>query len=200
MNKFASVIALACSALLSIGCNNIEQTAPPTAAAKPSAGIAIIDLDEVARQLGSDKKIVNAIKQRESALNTKLVELAQNYTSEFKKQKEAIEAQAQNQEGEVQLATYKQQVNQNFKTARAQAQQNLSQHRQKLIGQFREAVRPTARKVAQQRGLSVIVTQQDSLLYDFDPECDITDDVVKALRASTAAKKTAAQEPANKQG
>lgn len=198
MNKFITSVALACFGLLSVGCNQLNQPAQPAADAKPSAGIAIIDLDEVARQLGSDKQIVNSIQQRKAALNDKLVELAQNYTAEFKKQKQAIEAQPEAQNTEVQLASYEKEVNQKFNTVRAQAQQNLSQHKTNLIKKFRDAVRPAARKVARDHGYSVIVTKQDSW-YDYDPECDITNEVAEVLRQSAAAKKTAAK-PANPQG
>ena len=131
-------------------------------------------------------------------MNSKLVELAKNYTSEFNKQKQAIEAQPEAENTEVQLASFEKQVNQKFNSARTQAQQNLSQHRTTLIKKFRDAVRPAARKVAHDHGYSVIVTKQDSW-YDYDPECDITNEVVQVLRASAATKKTAAK-PANPQG
>ncbi|CAK9037521.1 Outer membrane protein (OmpH-like) [Durusdinium trenchii] len=199
MNKSISTFALACIGLLSIGCNQMVQPAPTATTTDSSAGIAIIDLDEVARQLGSDKQIVNSIKQRQAALNGKLVELAQNYTTEFNKQKEVIEAQPESNEGAVQLASYEKQVNQRFNTAKAQARQNLTQHRSKLIQQFRDAVRPAARKVADDRGLSIIVTKHDNF-YDYDAECDITQEVVEVLRASAAAKKTAAAKPASQNG
>lgn len=198
MNKFITTVALACIGLLSVGCNQLNQPAQTTADAEPSAGIAIIDLDEVARQLGSDKQIVNSLKQRQQQLKNQLVELAENYRAEFNKQKEVVEAQAEDNSGTVQLASFEQQVNQKFNSARVQADQVLSQHKLNLVNKFRDAVRPAARKVAHERGCAVIVTKQDSL-YDYDPECDITNEVVQVLRASAAAKKTAAK-PANPQG
>ncbi|QDU57112.1 OmpH family outer membrane protein [Aeoliella mucimassa] len=202
MNKlFAlsfTLMALPCF----VGCT---QTEPAPTAAKQSQGlgVAIIDLDEIAHQLGSDKQIVTAIKQREAALNTKLTELAKSYAEALNKQKEAMDAEPAAEEGTVQLASYQEQANKNFQNARSQAKQNLAVHRQQLISKFREAVKPAARKVARERGLSVIVTKQDSLLYDYAPECDITNDVVEALRASATKSKPAestAQATAPKQG
>lgn len=160
------------------------------------AGIAIIDLDEIARQLGSDKQIVSAIKQRQAALNNKLTELAQNYSDELKKQKDTLEAESQ--DPAVQLASYQQQVNQSFSTAKAQARQNLSQHRSQLVQQFKDAVRPAARRVAEQRGFSVIVTKQDSLLYEYDADHDITSDVIQVLRVSSAPKTANQKAPAKR--
>ena len=185
MNRLFAFTALVSTYVLSAGCN--QMSLPTGEAAKPNAGVAVIDLDEVARQLGSDQQIVTAIKKREEVLNTKLSEIAKAYTDEFKKQKETLDAKPA-EENAVQLATYQKQVNQSFNTAKAQAQQNLSQHRQQLIAQFRDAVRPAARKVAQQRGLSVIVTKQEPLLYDYSDESDITSEVVEVLRASAAKK------------
>lgn len=185
MNRLFAFTALVSTYVLSAGCN--QMTLPTTAGSKPTVGIAVIDLDEVAKQLGSDQQIVTAIKKREEVLNGKLSEIAKAYTDEFKKQKAVLDAQPA-EENAVQLASYQKQVNQNFSTAKAQAQQNLSQHRQQLIEQFRDAVRPAARKVAQQRGLSVIVTKQEPLLYDFTDEADITNEVIEVLRASAAKK------------
>jgi Skp family chaperone for outer membrane proteins len=194
-NSFSLATLSFCIAIATLGCNRVQT--PHTPAAKSTAGIAIIDLDEIARQLGSDKKIVTAIKQREAALNGKLSELAQSYNAELKKQKEAIEAESE--KSTVQLASYQKQLNQNLHNAKAQAQQNLSVHRSQLVQQFRDAVRPAARSVADKRGLSIIVTKQDSLLYDFNPEHDITAEVVEVLRASMSSK-AANNPPAEKQG
>ncbi len=195
MYKFARCAALGfCLVVLATGCYqspNLGSQAPTA-----DAGIAIIDLDEIARQLGSDKQIVSAIKQRQAALNTKLTELAQSYSDELNKQKEAIEAKSQ--DSAVQLASYQQQVNQSFSTAKAQAQQNLSQHRSQLVQQFKDAVRPAARRVAERRGFNVIVTKQDSLLYEYDADHDITDEVIQVLRASSTPKTASQQAPAKR--
>ena len=181
MKTALSFAVLPFVALMSTGCNQSAQQSGPVAS---TGGVAVIDLDEVARQLGSDKQIVTAIKQREAALNTKLGDLAKNYMAEFEKHREALAAEKQDQS--VQLASYQQQVNKNLSTARAQAQQNLTQHRSKLITQFREAVLPAARRVANGRGMNVILTKQDSLLYAYQPDADITAEVVTTLRASMA--------------
>lgn len=186
MNKLQAASMLMSFVLLAAGCNqspSLEKPAP-----NALAGVAVIDLDEVARQLGSDKQIVTAIKQREAALNNKLSQMAKQYTAQFEKQKETLNAVPQEQESAVQLATFQQQVNQNYNNARAKAQQDLSAHRSDLIERFRNAVRPTAQKVAAKRGLKVILTQQESLIYDVASECDITEEVVSMLRTSSAKK------------
>ncbi|HEX6962563.1 MAG TPA: OmpH family outer membrane protein, partial [Lacipirellula sp.] len=68
-----------------------------------------------------------------------------------------------------------------------QAELDLQRHRVQLIAQFREEIKPAARRVAQARGLSVIVTKNDSFLYDFSQSVDITDAVVADLLAHRTA-------------
>lgn len=195
MKTLSACSLLSLFALLATGCN---QNADQSNRAAPLSGVAVIDLDEVARELGSDKQIASAIEKRKEVLNTKLGDLAKGYMAEFQKQKDALEATPNQGDSSVQLASYQQQVNKGLSTARAQAQQNLTQHRGKLITQFRDAVLPAARRVAKQRGMSVILTKQDSLLYAYEPEADITAEVVSMLEASMA-KTAAAPAPAKKQ-
>ena len=189
MNKQIAFSVLFLALPLFAGCTQSGQPAEATASAGKS-GIAIIDLDKIAHELGSDKQIATAIKQRESALNSKLTEVAQAYSAALQKQKEELESAETQDGGAVQLASYEKQAVQKLNSVKSQAQQNLALHRSQLINKFREAVRPAARKVARDRGLNVIVTKQDSLVYDFEPECDITDEVVQVLRASIAKKAT----------
>lgn len=197
MKTLSTLSALSLPALLLTGCNQASSPSQP-AATTPTSGVAVIDLDEVARGLGSDKQIVSSIEQRKEALNTKLADLAKAYMAEFQKHKDALEATPDQSDNSVQLASYQQQVNKGLSTARAQAEQNLSQHRSKLIAQFREAVQPAARRVANQRGMNVILTKQDSLLYAYEPQADITGEVVELLRANMA-KQAAAPQKESKQ-
>ena len=70
-----------------------------------------------------------------------------------------------------------------------------------LVQKFRDQIKPVARRVAQQRGLSVIVTKNDSVIYDFTATADITSAVVDELLAAapqpqpTAAASTAPAPP-----
>lgn len=168
--------AIALSALT--GCN--QQAAPPTAGTQAAPrGLAVIDLDAVASGLGSDKQILRAIQQRQTLLNEKLTELANAYIEQLEQHSKGPKAEATS---EVQLAQYQQQANQSLGDARRKAQQDLSRHRSRMVQQFREAVRPIAREVATERGYAVIVTKQDSLLFDYTPEADITQAVLARLR------------------
>jgi len=56
-----------------------------------------------------------------------------------------------------------------------------------LVNQFRDRIKPAARRVAQERGLSVIVTKNDGFVFDYVSTADITDAVVDELLATAPA-------------
>ncbi len=177
----ASLHALALLSLLA-GAAGCDMT---TGAAPRSTAVAVIDLDAIAARLGSDKQITASLSQREQALRSQLVELAKNYQQQIAaKQQEAVDAPKQ-EEG-VQLASFQEQVQTEFNRVKLQAQANLSAHQAELVNQFREHVRPAARRVANQRGMSLIVTKNDSVIYDMSDSVDITEAVIAELSAAPA--------------
>lgn len=151
--------------------------------------VAVIDLDEIARRLGSDKQIVQSVSQRQTALQTKLKELAQQYVAQIEEQRKTLPAE-QAEQAEVTVASWQQQANANLSQVKRQAEADLANHRTRLMGQFREQVKPVARLVAQRRGLGVIVTKNDSVVFDYVSTADITAEVVDELMAHAAAAPT----------
>ncbi len=160
-------------------------------AEKPAAGaVAVIDLDAIAQRLGSDKQIAESITKRQTSLSQQLVDLAKSYNQQIADQKKKLsEAATQNgaENGQVTLANWEQQANANLNKVKQQAELDLQKHKAALIAQFRDEIKPAARRVAQARGLSVIVTKNDSVLYDFAPSADITEAVVEDLLAHRTA-------------
>jgi Skp family chaperone for outer membrane proteins len=185
------LVAVACLTAPALGgCNRVSGKADATAV----GAVAIIDLDAIAQRLGSDKQIAVAISQRQSSLSQQLVDLAKNYSQQIAEQKKKL-AEAKPEQEQVTLANWEQQANANLNKVKQQAELDLQKHKAQLIAQFREEIKPSARRVAQARGLTVIVTKNDSVLYDFAPAADITDAVVADLLAN----RTAAQsEPLRK--
>jgi Skp family chaperone for outer membrane proteins len=162
-----------------------------------SAGaVAVIDLDEIARRLGSDQQIARAIAQRQTAFSQQVVDLAKSYNAQIQEQKAKLAA-ADAQQNQVTVASWEQQANAKLNQVKQQAAAELASHRQQLVNQFRDHIKPAARRVAQARGLSVIVTKNDSVVFDFTSGVDITDAVVDELLASapTAAATAETQAP-----
>jgi Skp family chaperone for outer membrane proteins len=174
-------VAVACASLGTVGgCNRQSGVVE-----KPSLGaVAVIDMDAIAQSLGSDKQIVESITKRQSSLSQQLVDLAKSYSQQIEEQKKKL-AEAPPEQGDITLANWQQQANASLNKVKQQAELDLQRHRAQLVAQFRDEIKPVARRVAQSRGLSVIVTKNDNVLYDFSPAADITDAVVAELLART---------------
>lgn len=181
VGSLCSFAAAAALTAVPLGCG----VPAPTVAEKTAgvAGVAIIDLDAVAQGVGFDKQIVQAVQQRQAALNTQLVGMAKTYVGQLEEHRKTV---ADQEAGKVKLAQYQEKANQNLGVAKQRAQQNLAKHRSLLVQRFRETVRPAAREAARERGLSLIVTKQDSLLFDYTSDADITQAVIAKLRGNAS--------------
>jgi Skp family chaperone for outer membrane proteins len=179
MRAYFYFTAASLSVLALAGCNRHAGSTPTTAV----GAVAVIDLDEIARRLGSDKQIVNSISQRQNSLSQQLVDLSKSYSQQIEEQKKKL-AESGDAKGGVTLANWQHQANAKLNEVKQQAELQLQQHRATLVAKFREEIKQEARRVAQSRGLSVIVTKNDNVLYDFSPAADITDAVIAELQAS----------------
>lgn len=179
------------------GCGGKKEQASESP--KVVGAVAVLDLDEVARRLGRDLEMTDSIKQRESSLNQQLVTVQASYQEELKGRKDALGEQPSEQATK-ELAGLAQQANLKLNEARQQAIGILSQHKANLIRRFRDEAQPVAREVAAAKGLSIIITKNDSVVFAYESAVDITDEVVGRMRnAPPAARpedRTAAQPPA----
>ncbi len=181
------VLLVACMLLpIAVGCGSETDRPGETsaaAAAGPSVGaVAVIDLDAVARRLGRDSQVAAAMKQRETSLNQQLQVVRASYLKQIGEKQQEFGGTPTAEQTQMVTAMQKQ-ATVNFNGARSRAQNDLSQHRTALIAQFRDEVRPIAREVARQQGLSIIVTKNDGVVFDYDSGVDITDAVVQQMLA-----------------
>lgn len=177
--KAACGLLAACAAV-GVGCSRPATSAPSA----PLGTVAVIDLDRVAQKLGQDRQITQAIQTQQSLLQKQLQELAAAYDQQLAQNRQNS---AEPSTGEVALASWQQQASANLGKARQELEAKLTAHRAQLVLQFREQIKPFAREAARARGLSVIVTKNESVVYDFVDAVDISDDVVTAIRDSDAA-------------
>ena len=173
---------------LAAGCNQSASTSVPQGA------VAVIDLDAIAARLGSDKQIVDSIAQRQTSLSQQLVDLAKSYNQQIEDKKKTL-TEAPSEQADVTVASWQKQANANLNKVKQQAEADLKKHQATLIAQFREQIKPVARRVAQKRGLSVIVTKNDNVLYDVAPGADITEEVIADLIAASPVASAAAAKP-----
>jgi len=183
------------AAVTFISMSGCEWSSGPKSQPTPGA-VAVIDLDAIAHRLGTDQQIADAISQRQSSLNSQLVELAKSYTQQIEEKKRSL-PDTDGDQSKVKVASWQQQANVSLNQVKQKAEQDLQSHRTQLITQFREQIKPAARKVAQARGLSVIVTKNDNFVFDFVSRADITQEVVDELLAAQAAPLREAASPAS---
>ena len=147
--------------------------------------VAVIDLDRIAGALGRDdlmtQRLQEAVQQRQqnvamirdtlrAQLEEETARLGRNPTEEQKARLNQLTAAADTRMREV----------------LARADQEGNQLRTRLILEFREEMEPVARRVAAERGLSIVMVKQDHMLY-VDPEVDITDVVIDEIQAAPRA-------------
>lgn len=165
-----------------------------------SGGVAVIDLDEVARQLGKDAEIVNSYQAQASALQNQLNAAEQRAVQELKKIREGL-GEVPSEDESRKLLTAQRNAQVNLNKMRNQASALLSKHRQQIVSDFRESTKPVVAEVARGKGLATVMTRNDSVVFSFDQTVDITNEVVARLRAQApatpAVQQVAAQAPAS---
>lgn len=143
-------------------------------------GVAVIDLDKISVSTGREKLIVQQVqafaKEQEEKLNQLQVDLQQNVDSA----KEKLSEDSSEEE--------KQSVNAMVLEARNQLTRELDQARQsaqqlkiQLVKEFTAEIQPNARRVAEERGMTVVMIKRPGLYY-VAPEADITDAVIDSLQ------------------
>jgi Skp family chaperone for outer membrane proteins len=194
--RFIAVLSIAVCpfVLISAGCGTgcfSSNNGGGGASENRPSGIAVVDLDEVARQLGKDVALLKQINDGQSSLNQQLQALQSSLQEKFQRKSREIQlqpigngmtAEAQKQ----QLAGLERELNLQLNQAKRSAESNLSAYRQQLIQRFRAEVIPAAKAAAAERGLGVVVTKNDMVLLAFDEAHDITSAVIARLRAKSA--------------
>lgn len=155
-----------------------------------AGGVAVVDLDEVARRLGRDEEMSQSFKGQADVLNQQLLGAQKSAVAQLEEIRKGLgqepsAEEAKNfirlqQSAQVQLTQLKQ-----------QAEFALNNHRQQLVNRFREDAKPIAAKVAKDRGMTTVVTRNDSVVFHVEEAVDITEDVVKLMSAEMPAKTAA---------
>lgn len=152
-----------------------------------SGGLAIVDLDKVAQQLGRDAEIKEALRQKEASLNQHLKETQSSLNAQYEQQKQEIDTLPSDEKTQ-RLRALQAQVATRLNQARRKAQSDIIAFKAGLIAEFREDVKPVARKIAQSRGLSIVVPKHDGFVLTFEPAVDITAEVAEQLKAKQPAR------------
>ena len=153
-------------------------------------GVAVIDLDAVARQIGWDTHMASDIQQRAESLNEQLEKYRAQLRQQFDDEKSAAVLETEgnqktSQQQQARLVEIQRQLGTQLTQAQQQANEQLAAHRQTVIARVKEHVRPVAASVAAELGLATVLTKNDSVVFVYTEAVDITDRVVDRLRRST---------------
>jgi len=150
----------------------------PSSSAK--GGVALIDLDAVAKRLGRDVSIVQELKMAAGPLGEQLTAAQKEAREKFESFRQSLSARPTDADNQ-KLVDLERDLNLELQQKQQQAQQELNTKQATLINRFREEVRPVAMKIASDKGLGVVLLKSDALVLGNEPALDITDDVVAEL-------------------
>jgi len=141
-------------------------------------GVAVLDIDAVARELGVEQQVQADLEAMQNQLNADL----QSTQSEMQNQMNSVEQAAGEEPSEEKrreiLAT-NQQLNAEFNRLKTQAQQQIVNERQRLINEFRMRLEPVALMAAKQEGLDVVLMKVTPPVFAYVNQVDITEATTK---------------------
>ena len=158
-----------------------------------SGGVAILDIDEVARQLGVEEKVRVDLLTMQNTLNGELQKTQSNLQNQMAGVEQAA-GQNPTEEQRRQILATNQQLNSEFNRLKNQAQQTLANERVRLINEFRIKLEPIALDAARAKDLHVVMMKVTPPVFAYDPSVDITADTTKL--AIEAGMKVVAAAPA----
>ncbi len=151
-------------------------------------GVAVLDIDEAAKQLGVEEKVRVDLLNLQNNLNADL-QKAQGTMQSQMDQVEKAAGESPTEEQRKQIVATNQQLNEEFNRIKTQAQQNLAQERVRLISEFRARIEPVALKAAKAVGLDVVLMKVTPPVFAYDTSVDITQETIRmALEAGLQVK------------
>jgi Skp family chaperone for outer membrane proteins len=189
----AALLALAIVALNSWKSN--KASAVPAEAGAAAAGpdrVGVVNLEQVGKDLGWSKELDANIATFQSKLRDEYQQAAQRYEKELQQKKAELGIKDTDtiQEMNKKLTPQQQQdLGQMFTAGRQilgqvqqTANQQLNTYRGEWGRQYREALSPLIKQVAQDRRIAIVIPDPGPLLYS-DPSVDITPAVIEAAKA-----------------
>ncbi|TPW18764.1 MAG: outer membrane chaperone Skp [Halothiobacillaceae bacterium] len=145
-----------------------------------SGRVAVIDLQRVSDEAGYSTQLKTQLETLNIDLQKKIGDIKETLTKELvEKQGKLGDKPSKEQKQEVeQLYIVSQQK---LQAAQQQALDLMQKQRTNLTTQIYDIVRPHAKQAASQRHLDVVMLKSDALLFDHEPNTDITEEVISNL-------------------
>lgn len=176
--------------LIIAGCD-LAQKAPT----RQSGRVALIDIVRISNETGHTDKINNEITQTQSILQQELGKLQGELQGRISETQKKFGAEPPTDEQRKELTDMIGAAQQEFQLAQGEATKQLKQKQVDLVNAFREVVRPVAKQVANDRGMTVVLIHNEAFVMDHDPSTDITDAVIAGMpKVATEMPKVSAEE------
>lgn len=153
-----------------------------SAAFAQKGGVAILDIDAVAKELGVEEQVRVTLVSMQESLNAELQKAQSTLQAQMNGVEQAAGENPTDEKKQEVLAT-NQQLNAEFNRLKMQAEQNLVQERVRLINDFRIKLEPVALEVAKGKGYDVVLMKVTPPLFASAPEVDITADTAKLAKS-----------------
>jgi Skp family chaperone for outer membrane proteins len=177
--KYASfVIVCFVAMIVAVGCD----------AGSPKGGVAVLDLDKVASAIGWDTQLNAALKKRGESLDQRLIQKKTHLEKLFEENRSKMGENPTDEQKE-NLARFQFRANQQLQTDLQASQQQMVQYRGGLIADFRDKLRPVAGKLAEAKGLSIVVLKTDPVFFVVDT-ADITEEIIAKINEDAALKES----------
>ncbi|NOY66008.1 MAG: OmpH family outer membrane protein [Gammaproteobacteria bacterium] len=147
----------------------------------PSSTIGIINLGKISDETGNAEKIKSELEKIRTRLQQELQSVQMNLQKSFQENQDKI-GKTPTDEQRMQLGKMLADAQNKLKMAQTSAAIELKNKREELVIQLRDTVRPIANKIAQQRGMSIVIIKNDNLLLGYDKKVDITDAVITEMK------------------
>ncbi len=177
MNHIRITIAIIAALTLSASCG----CKPDQAESDTANAALVVDLGAVARALGRDKEISASLSASRTAFNQQLEHAADRLNAQLEQANKDDGKKSAHQDQET-LAQLSEQAATRLRQLQQAAQLKLDKQQVELLNAFRDEVKQAAAGVASKRGATVVQLSGGDVLW-FDPQSDITGDVIAALRA-----------------
>jgi Skp family chaperone for outer membrane proteins len=165
-------------AALALGLSACEPTTPAV------GGVAVIDLDAVAKAVGRDQVIAEQVESFARAEGVKLQDLKAELEQKVSGATAALGEDASD-EAKQSVNTLAVEARNQLVRELGQARQSAQDMRTRLVREFAIEVQPIASRVAQERGFGLVMVKQPAMLA-VTAEVDITGAVIDQLKASAA--------------
>ena len=173
MTRYGCVLAVAGGLLLAAGCG--EKDGVDRQSGAPGQ-VAVIDLDKIAAAFGKLEQIRQELEAMRQGFLKELAEQRDQLQKELDDYRKEV-GDSPTDEQKRELAKRQREANQQLQASDRMAGQRIAARQAELIGAYQEQIKPIAKRIARERGMTIVVMKGPPLLI-WDESADITEAVL----------------------